>query len=453
MPEWQTWDTWIVIVAAVAAMSCCVPGTWLVLRRQSLMGDALSHTALPGVVLAFLSVRLAEQAGWLRGESLSLLEPTLLAVGAMVIGVLTALFTEAVQKLGQVEASAALGVVFTSFFALGLLLVRLYANNVDIDPDCVLFGQLELVIWDVVPVLGLRLPQALLSNGLLLILNLTLTTLLFKELRISTFDPELATTLGIPARAIHYTMMALTAATLVTAFSSVGSILVIGLLIVPAAAASLLTDRLKMLILLSLALAVGSALLGHVLARTLPPLVFGPLGLSTVRDVSTSGMMAVAAGLLFLIALLFSPRHGILGKLLHHLRLSLDIAADDILGTLYRHEEVTRTDPVPEVSLAPMWTWLTPWYLRRRGWAVSTSEGLQLTSTGRSRAERIVRAHRLWESYMQKHFELPDDHLHATAHLVEHFLDEELQQRLFDELDAPANDPHGRTIPQAPPTP
>ena len=448
MSYWQPWDTWIVLTGAVAAMSCAVPGVWLVLRRQSLMGDALSHTALPGVVLAFLLSQALNRADWVSSETLLLVEPALLVGGAMLIGVLTAVLTEVVQKLGQVEASAALGVVFTSFFALGLLLVRLAADDVHIDPDCVLFGQLELVIWDRVALGPWQIPRAMLINGIVLLVNLSVTVLCFKELRIAAFDPELATTMGVNARLLNYALMAVTAGTLVAAFSTVGSILVVGLLVVPAAAAMMMTQRLKPLILLTLGLAALSALLGHLLAKSLPALIFNPLGFSEVRDAGTSGMMAAAAGGLFLIVFVLSPRQGLLGKTLHRLHLSLGIARDDLLGTLYRREEEAGRTMPEEPALSPLWRWLAPWDLRWQGWAVLSHGTLQLTDAGRARAGRIVRAHRLWESYMQKHFELPDDHLHATAHLVEHFLDEELQQRLFDELDAPKNDPHGRSIPQ-----
>jgi manganese/zinc/iron transport system permease protein len=479
--NWQPWDTAIVVTGAVAAMSCALPGVWLVLRRQSMMGDALSHTALPGVVIAFLFAHWLRSSEWVSETMSAGMQPLLLFAGAVLLGVLTAVLTEWVQHLGRVESGAALGVVFTSLFALGLLLIRLKADNVHIDLDCVLFGQLELVVWETVPLFGSHVPLAVLTNAGVLGVNLLLLGLFFKELRISTFDPELATSLGINARVVNYLLMAATAVTVVMAFESVGSILVIGLLIVPAATAALLADRLGTTILLALVIAALSAGLGHLLAKTLPPLLFAPLGFTEVRDAGSAGMIAVACGLFFVSAFLFSPRHGLIGKGIARLRFSLQIAADDVLAILYRFEEQARqagdldsSAPSGGVSgtatgevrgLAPWigpWLWrITLWRLRRQGLIRSGSvvdaetgtepagstDRLHLTDAGRSRAGMLVRSHRLWESYMQKHFTLPEDHLHESAHYVEHFLDRDLSSQLEEELDSPQTDPHGRTIP------
>lgn len=481
LTNWQPWDTAIVITGAVAAMSCALPGVWLVLRRQSMMGDALSHTVLPGVVIAFLFAHWMRSSEWVSASASEGMQPLLLFAGAVVLGILTAVLTEWIQRLGRVESGAALGVVFTSLFALGLLLIRLKADNVHIDLDCVLFGQLELVVWETVPLFGNHVPLAALTNAGVLGLNLLLLGLFFKELRISTFDPELATALGIDARVVNDLLMAATAVTVVMAFESVGSILVIGLLIVPAATAVLLADRLWSTILLALIVAAVSAGLGHLLAKTLPSLLFARLGFTEVRDAGTAGMIAVACGLLFVAAILFAPRHGVIGKGISRFRFSLQIAADDVLAILYRFEErdlpagesgsPASTAPPPGITMAEVrklapwisaWLWrMTLWRLRRRGLlrfgarsdsksetgSVRSPGPLQLTEKGRARAKRLVRSHRLWESYMQKHFTLPEDHLHAPAHYVEHFLDRDLSSQLEAELNSPRTDPHGRTIP------
>lgn len=430
-------------------MSCALPGVWLVLRRQSLMGDALSHTALPGIVISFLFGQWLLDSGWIGRASLPVIEPLLLMTTATLVGIGTALLAESLHRVARVEATAALGVVFTSLFALGLLMVRLFADHTDLDPECVLLGQLELVIADTVPIGPYEVPWACISNGSVLLINSLLIWLFFKELRLVAFDPELATSLGINARLLNYIMMAATAWTLITAFRAVGSILVVGLLIVPAATGSLLTSRLRPLIGVAMVLAALSAVAGHLAAKTLPPLIFVPLGLTEVRDAGTAGMMAAAAGTFFLLALFLAPEKGLWARAYRRLRLALQIAGDDILGNLFRREEAGPDGFVEKVELSPAMQWLAPLYLRQLGYIGGGGSPL-LTTTGRERARKVVRAHRLWESYMQKHFELPDDHLHATAHLVEHFLDEDLQERLFSELDSPQSDPHGRAIPESP---
>ncbi|MGE3316627.1 MAG: metal ABC transporter permease, partial [Planctomycetaceae bacterium] len=320
---WSGDDTWIVIVGALAAMACALPGVYLVLRRQSMMGDALSHSVLLGLVTGFVAVHKIFAAEWISRSSYESIRQPAMFVGALVVGVLTAVLTEWVQKLGRVDSTAALGVVFTTLFALGLLLIRIEADSVHIDPDCVLYGTIETVVLDTVG--NSDVPRAAIANGAVLAVGLLLMLLFYKELKISAFDPELATTLGINARVLHYTLMAATSITLVAAFESVGSILVIAMLIVPAATASLLTERLSVMILLSLVIATVSSLRGHAAAITLPEVVFGSLGFPVGRCASTAGMMSAAAGVFFVSAVLFAPKQGVLSRAVSQVRLSLKI--------------------------------------------------------------------------------------------------------------------------------
>src|SRR5688500_10632740 len=283
-------DGWIVAAGILCAMSCALLGNFLVLRRMSMMGDAISHAVLPGLAIAFLVTH--------SRESLPMF------VGAAIVGVLTALFTQWINRFGRVEESASMGVVFTSLFAIGLILIVRAADHVDLDPGCVLYGAIEMVPLDVRNVFGLQVPRAVVTLAIAFAANLLFVLLFYKELKISSFDPELATTLGMNATVMHYLLMTFTAITTVAAFESVGSILVVAMLIVPAAAAHLLTERLGAMILISLILGALSAVLGHLGAITVPTWFGYP-------DTSTAGMMGVAAGVLFTITLLASPRHGI----------------------------------------------------------------------------------------------------------------------------------------------
>ena len=448
---WDTYDTWIVVTAALAAMACALPGVFFVVRRQSMMGDALSHTTLPGIVAAFLFAHYLRTSGWISPEVYDVWRHAAMFIGAMSIGVFSAILTEWVQRQGRVEASAALGVVFTTLFAVGLLSIRLVADNVHIDLDCVLYGNIETVVMDLWP--GTTIPRAAVVNGAVLLSNLALVCLLFKELRISAFDAALATTMGISARWMHYGLMAITAATLVSAFETVGSILVIAMLIVPAATAHLLTDRLSGLIGLSLLVAALSAVIGHALAIMAPSIVFSRLGFDSVVDASTAGMVAVAGGLLFVAAMFLGPRYGIVSKLVHRTQLRLRIASEDILGLLYRNDEkqgervTLPSSDLGSVAVGGLLSRLALWQLTRAGDLAFGEAGFCLTHDGKLRAERLVRSHRLWETYVAKHFELPDDHLHQSANWAEHFIDPDLRDELFVELSKPTEDPHGRVIP------
>lgn len=295
---WTSIDTSIVTVGALCAVACAILGNFLVLRQMSMMGDAISHAVLPGLAIAFM----------ITGSRASVA----MFIGAAIVGVLTAVFTHFISYHGKVETGASMGIVFTSLFAIGLILIVRAADHVDLDPGCVLYGAIEFVSMDT----GLRLkvgqyvvavPRAVLVLVPVLAVNLLFVTLFFKELRISSFDPALATTQGINADLMHYILMTLVAVTTVASFEVVGSIIVIAMLIVPPATAHLLTDRLHHMITLSVVFAIAAAGLGHLAAIVVP----GWLGFEAT---STSGMMAVASGILFLLAALFAPRHGVLTR-------------------------------------------------------------------------------------------------------------------------------------------
>lgn len=460
--EWKPLDTWIVISAALAGMACAIPGIYLLLRRQSLMGDALSHTSLLGVVLAFLI------SGWAYSHGSKTASPGqtaqnihwLMFAGAVLMGVLAAVLTEAVQKLGRVEATAALGVVFTTMFAAGLLLMRL-VDKAHIDVDCVLYGSILDMALNKVHVGSWNVPRAVLLNGAMVVLNLALVAMFFKELQISTFDPELATALGLRSWLINYILMAVTASTIVAVFESVGSIIVIAMLIVPAATAFLLTSHLVWMIPLSLLLCALSAAVGHAVAIALPPVLFPRFGFENVSAASTTGVIAAVSGVFFFLALIFSPKQGLLTRFLHQTRLSLRFASEDLLGLFYRMEELqleARSSEAPAILAEQLgYRWLIPrlaaWRLLRKNLVTRIQGEYHLTEEGKQKAQGLVRAHRLWESYMAQHFQLSDQRLHQSAHRIEHYLDPSLRQTLASELKGPTADPHGRTIPEEHPNP
>ena len=291
------------LAATLAALVCALLGNFLVLRRQSLLGDAISHAVLPGIVAGFL----------VAGSRAAL--PML--AGAMAAAALAALLIEAVRRLGRIEPGASMGVVFTVMFALGVLLLeQAAARSVDLDADCVLYGQLEDILWFAAsgwgslldPAALARMPREVLTLAGVAAVSGLLVALFWKELRITTFDPGLASTLGIPAGLFHYGLILFTALAAIASFEAVGSILVIAMLICPAAAARLLTDRYGVQLALSLSFGAASAILGYVAAGFLPGWLGAPWALNA------AGMIAVVAGLILLLAALFGPRHGLLGR-------------------------------------------------------------------------------------------------------------------------------------------
>lgn len=458
--EWLPMDSWIVIVGALSSLSCALLGNFLVLRKMSMMGDAISHAVLPGLAGAFL-LTIALQSfvrgspgslpGWI--ESIVLVNPRssfIMFIGAVIAGIATAAFTQWVHAAGKVDQNASMGVVFTVLFALGLIMIRFAADAVDLDPDCVLNGAIELTPLDTVLVAGFDVPRAAISSAIVFFINAAIVAVLYKELKITSFDPALATTLGINAGIMHYLLMVLVAITTVAAFESVGSILVIAMLIVPPAAAHLLSDRLGVMIIWSLVIAVLSALGGHVAAITAPAW-FGFAGQST----NTSGMMGVVAGLLFIVTMLVAPRHGLISKLVRKWSLSLQIVREDLLGLLYRLDErgqATTQAAVPALlrksaGAGALLTRIAIGTLKSRGMVSRQNDKLQLTPAGREAGGSLIRSHRLWETYLEQNIAAPTDHLHDSAEVLEHVTDAELRRRLSADTGDPTHDPQGLRIP------
>jgi len=342
-------------------------------------------------------------------------------------------------------------VVFSILFALGLILIRQAADHVDLDPGCVLYGNIVQTPLDAI---SEPIPPAVLNLSIVLALDVLFVALFYKELKIASFDPDLATSVGINASVMHYALMIMVAITTVANFEAVGSILVIAMLIVPGVTAHLLTDRFGIMILLSLAVAVASAVWGHILAA------FGPGWIGIDASANTAAMMAVVAGFFLAAAVLFSPQQGVFSRLYHRAAISSQIVREDLLGLLYRWHEL-HGGGGPGMRRAHVLAavgdgWLARRALRRlirKTHVESSAEGgelLRLTAAGRSSASKLVGSHRLWESYLAKHFDLPHDHLHAPAERVEHFITPKMREELREQLVDPTYDPHGKPIPRTP---
>ncbi|HET6468858.1 MAG TPA: iron chelate uptake ABC transporter family permease subunit [Geminicoccaceae bacterium] len=290
-------------VGVLSALCCGLLGNFLVLRRQSLVGDAMSHVALPGIVLGFLLT--GTTASWA------------MVAGATAAAVLAVLLIELIVALARVERGAAMGVVFTAMFATGVVLLEQSgARNVHIDVQHSLYGNIEGTVWLGAESLAAfldagqlaRLPESIPRLLVVTLLVVALIILFFKELKVTTFDPDLADSLGIPSRWMSFGLALMVAVAAVAAFEAVGSILVIAMFVCPAATARMLTDDLRRQLWLSALAAVLAGLLGYLLAA------FGPFWLGFDSSLSAAGMIAVVAGLLQALAMLAAPRYGVLPR-------------------------------------------------------------------------------------------------------------------------------------------
>jgi manganese/zinc/iron transport system permease protein len=284
------------LIGMFAAVACALPGNFLVLRRQALNGDASSHVVLPGIVVAFLIT--GTVAAW----------PMMFgAAGASVVAVA---LSEAIRRLGKLEPGAAMGVTFTSMFAGGVLLLEQSdTSSVHLDVEHALYGNLESLIWlDAVgweslwdPVALAGLPDELIRIALTLIGVVAFTWIMWRPLKLSTFDEGFARTLGVRTGLIGFALVIVAAIAAVAAFDAVGSIIVIAMFICPPAAARLMTNRLEVQIAWSVVFALVSAVLGYVLAG------FGPMWFGANNAVSAAGMIATVSGVILVVTALFGP--------------------------------------------------------------------------------------------------------------------------------------------------
>lgn len=287
-------DLWIILTGALVAATCGILGCFLVLRKMSMIGDAISHSVLPGIVIAFI----------MSGSR----DSFIMLLGASVVGLVTVFLIQLFQHSG-VQSDASIGVVFTALFAVGVVLVSLNARNVDLDLDCVLFGEIAYVHWNTMTLFGIDIvPKAVWILGFTLLVILLVIGLFYKQFKICAFDPAMAIACGIPVALFHYLLMGLVSMTTVASFESVGAILVVGMLIVPASTAYLLTERLSIMIVYSVAIGIVCAIAGYYL--------------SSLLDASIAGMMVTVAGALFVLAFVLSPSHGMLARLLKRRRIA-----------------------------------------------------------------------------------------------------------------------------------
>lgn len=361
----------ILLIASAVAAGCALVGAPIVLRRMSLMSDAISHAILLGIVLAFFAI-----------ESTASLP---MLVAATATGVLTVALVEALHRTRLVKEDAAIGLVFPALFSLGVILISRYAGDVHLDIDAVLLGELAFAPFARFELAGLDLgPRALWLSGGIAALNLAFVLLFFKELKLATFDPGLAAAIGFSPAIVHYGLMTLVSVTAVGSFEAVGSVLVVALMIAPPAAAYLLTDRLSTMLAVAVALGVLSALGGYAVARAL--------------DVSIAGSMATMTGVAFALAMLGAPRRGLVSQWRRRRRQRRRFASELALVHLLHHEGTADEErECSEGHIREQMHWTaaeadrTLDHLVRRDLVVRVGgDGLRLTESGRSAARSAM---------------------------------------------------------------
>ncbi|GAB4365027.1 MAG: metal ABC transporter permease [Calditrichia bacterium] len=357
----------IQLIAIVVAVACALPGVFLVLRRMAMMSDAISHSILLGIVLAFF---LTED-----------LTSPFLVLAATLTGILTVSLVELLNRTRLVREDAAIGLVFPLLFSIGVILIARYAGDVHLDTDAVLLGELAFAPFDRLIIFGYDIgPRALYLMSGILVINIFFLTLFYKELKLATFDAGMAAALGFAPGLIHYGLMSLVSITAVGAFDAVGSILVVALMIGPPASAFLLTDRLSFMLLLSALIGALAAVSGYWLAHLL--------------DVSIAGSMATMVGFLFGAVFLFAPRRGLVALARRRFKQRVLFAMETLLVHLLNHEGLPEQEQECRVEHLPRHLNWSDSFVRRvlrqgekERLMIRRNNHLRLTEEGRQKAQ------------------------------------------------------------------
>lgn len=415
----------IIFTGTLVAASCAMLGCFLILRKLAMLGDAISHSILLGIVIAFYVSHSAAAV--------------MMVIGAVVVGVLTTYFVQLLSSSG-VNEDAAMGVTFTSLFALGVVGVSTIGQGVHLDLDCVLYGEIAYTPFDPLLIGDANYgPKPIWVNGGLFLFNAFIITLFYKEYKLCTFDPALAASAGIPVLFFHYLLMSQVSLTVVGAFESVGVILVIAMMIAPAAAAYLLTDSLGWMLCYAVGIGCLSSITGYISASWF--------------DCSIAGAMGVSAGICFFLAFLFSPSHGVIHRWLVQLQLRHQVMEEDALLWAGRRFELESANvfSLQDIKTGNQFSFQSTSSVIKRllkqGVFHGREGGYELSGNGKKRFNELIKRHRVYETYLGE-LGYPEDHIHDPADRAEHHITPNLTAAIDQAIDHAGQDPQGKIIPR-----
>lgn len=398
-----------------------VAGCFTLLKRQSLIGDGVAHAVLPGVVLAYM----------LTGDK----EPWVLFAGSVVSGWLSLWSMQSIGRHTKLSPDTAVGIVLSVFFGLGVMLlgvVQAEQSGNQSGLDKFLFGQAASL-----------LPADVIFLSAVCVLVLVTVGLAYKELQLRSFDPEFARSLGYDHGLVRHLETAMLVVVLTTGLQAVGVILMAAVLIIPAATARYWTDRLRPMLMLSAGFGALAGLVGSVISYSAPAMPTGP-------------WMVVSSALILLLSMLAAPKYGYLSQRWSRRRQSRRIDEENLVKTLWllreEHGAENAFNRAQILDRRPTNTVRMDAAVGRladRGWIRRDAEtdAWRLTKPGRDEARRLVRIHRLWETYLTELLQIADDHVHDDADSMEHLITPEIEEQLAARLGYPTEDPHRKSIP------
>ena len=407
------------IVGTLVAIVCSVVGCFIVLRKMSFLADAIAHSMLAGVIAGYLLIKI------LFGREAEL---GAMLIGAILAGVVTVGMVGFVTRFSRIKQDTAIGIMYTGIFALGafVISIRSVGSLIHIDIYHYIVGSV-LSVPD----------EELWLLAIVASIVLSAVILFYRSLQLTSFDPIMAASIGVPVLAMEYLLTACTSLVVVSGVQIAGVILVVALIITPAATAYLLADRLDRMILLSVVIGVLGFWLGFALA--------------TFVGASPGASVVVTMTLVFMIALTFAPRYGLLADWIRRSSAIPQEVMEDVLGAVLRAKQkyVAITEIERNITSPNMKIRRAIGMLARQDLLEVEDDNVHLTDDGRVEANRLIRAHRLWETYLEQRG-TPEKELHKKAHLLEHISDQATVEYLDDKLGHPLADPHGASIPADP---
>lgn len=412
---------YVVVGSVLLAISAAIVGCFTFLKKRALIGDAVAHSVLPGVCLAFV----------LSGTK----NPFYLIIGAFITGWLSLRFIDVVVRYSKIKEDTAIGLTLSVFFGLGILILTAIQHSGNANQsglDQFLFGKAASLVG-----------QDLVVFGSVSVILLLVVGLLFKELTLLAFDENFAKAIGMPVKALELVLTTLTVLAVVTGIQAVGVVLMAAMLITPAAAARFWTDKLTVMVFLAALFGAISGITGAYISYVAPAMPTGPWIVMVISFIAMTSFFV-------------APGKGIFFKLYQQRRHQKQILEENILKAFFHLGEGSSGDYFKPRNTTELMTQrrFLPGRLKagltklvRQGFLNASPDGWALTQEGKNKGQRIVKLHRLWELYLTEYLRIAPDHVHDDAETIEHIITPEIETRLEKKLNYPSVDPHNETIP------
>jgi len=410
----------VAIGSVLLTASSAIVGTFTFLHKKSLIGDAIAHAVLPGICLGFI----------LSGTK----NPVYLIIGAFITGWISLMAVEFITRHSRIKDDTAIGLILSVFFGIGILMLTVIqktGNAAQSGLDHFLFGKAAALVGD-----------DLFTFGIVAVILLVAVFLLFKEFSLLAFDKDYAQAIGLPVKWIQLTLTSLIVLAVVIGIQAVGVVLMAAILITPAAAARFWTNKINVLVFMASIFGALSGLSGAYISYIAPAMPTGP-------------WIVIVISTIAFISFFFAPQRGVISRMIRQNAIRKTINDENVLKVLYNLGEESKNFFIPrslaEITIRRKFSVDVLLKVLRRlqaqGYTKRNGTLWTLTEEGKTKGQRVVKIHRLWELYLTTHVNIAPDHVHDDADTIEHLLTPELEAELEQILNYPKVDPHKSEIP------